>query len=416
VYANAAHVLLRLARVGEALVAYAAAVQSDPSRAEIRQNYAAALLIADQPERALEEARAAIALRPAYALGHFTRAQALENQLRFPEAVAAYERAIALDPGSFAAHQNRGIALLTLGDFDRGWPEFAWRRRDPEVCAHYRYLDSYPIWDGSPLAGKRIVIVREGGHGDFFQMMRFLPEVQARGGVTVVEIAPDVAPLAPYIAGIDEGIVSDGRPPAPGAPWYLPMLDLPRVLGVSLAGLEATRAAGASSYLAAPPAAIAAWRAILGAEKRLRVGLVWAGNPANANDARRSAGLAAFAPLGGLPGVAWYGLQAGPRAADPAPPGLALERLTFADFGDTAGAIANLDLVITVDTSVAHLAGALGRPVWVVIPFVPEWRWLLDRAESPWYPSLRLFRQARPSAWDEPFTQIRAALQQRLLL
>jgi len=411
VYAALAQVLLRLARVPEAIAAYEAAVNRDPARPEIRQNYAAALLIADRPERALAQARAAIALRPDYALGHFTLAKALENQHRFAEAVAAYERVIARDPASIPAQQNLGFALLTLGEFERGWPQFAWLRREPDVRAHYAYLDAYPIWDGSPLGGKRIVIAREGGYGDFFQMMRFLPEVQARGGVTAVEIAPEVEPLVPQIAGIDEPIRSTGAPPTPGAPCYLPLLDLPRVLGVSLAGIESERAAWRHGYLTAPPAAAAAWRKRLAGEKRRKVGLVWAGNPANVNDARRTAGLAAFAPLAAVPGVAWYGLQAGPRAADPAPPGLALERLAFADFSDTAGALANLDLVISVDTSVAHLAGALGRPVWVVVPFVPEWRWLLDRDDSPWYPTLRLFRQSRPGAWAEPFARIRAALE-----
>jgi len=328
---------------------------------------------------------------------------------RFAQAEAALETLVAADPGDVDARFMLAYVRLTCGDFARGWELFDVMRERPGVQAAYAALEGLPRWDGRPFAGRRLLIAREAGFGDLLQLARFFPLAKARGGTVVLECAPELASLAATFAGVDEVHVSDGISLA-ATPFdlVLPLMSLPGTLGIGADGIG----------MPAPYIDVARERvADVAQTLRLRadelnVGLVWAGNPALANDSARSAPLSALAPLFTVPGIRWFGLQKGPRALDDGPP---FERLgaQLHDFAATAAVMSALDLVITTCTASAHLAGALGRPAWVLLNHLPEWRWQTDPSASAWYPSVRLFRQPEPGAWDAVAASVCAALAAR---
>jgi hypothetical protein len=257
-----------------------------------------------------------------------------------------------------------------------------------------------PRWDGTPLSGGSVLIARDGGFGDAIQFWRFVLSAKARTGRVVLACAPELATLAQTLAGVDEIRVSDGASDdAPDVDAYIPLCALPAVLRI-----ERAQIARPVPYLRADPVAVERMRERIGREPgRRNVGLVWAGNPDFAGDAQRSTHLARLAPLFTAAGLRWVSLQTGVRAQEPAPFGSLLARIELGldDFAQTAAALKALDLLVTTDTAIAHLAGALGVPTIVMLPYAADWRWGIDRAESPWYPSLRLVRQARPGDWEE---------------
>jgi hypothetical protein len=262
-------------------------------------------------------------------------------------------------------------------------------------------------WLGEPLAGKTILVRREQGHGDVIQFLRLAPCLADRGAHVLVEAPVELAELA-HSADTRLDIVEPDRP-RPEADFYVNLMSLPRWLDVSLGSIP-----NAPPYLKPDAARAGFWRARLTDAPGRKVGLVWGGNPQHHNDRNRSCPLAVLAPLLDAPECRWFSLQRGPAAGQLGLPETAAIRDLGRDlhtYSDTAAAISALDLVITVDTSVAHLAGALARPAWVMIPHAPDWRWLRDREDSPWYPSLRLFRQAKAGDWPGVVKAIRAALQ-----
>ena len=263
-----------------------------------------------------------------------------------------------------------------------------------------------PLWTGEDLAGKTILLHHEQGLGDTIQFMRYAPLVAARGARIVLELQPALVRLAAGFQGTME-IVAAGSP-LPPFDFHCPLLSLPERFATDLATIPV-----AIPYLVPETEATARWRRQLAPGAGLKIGLVWAGNPAHQDDRKRSLPLERLMPLLKVPGLRWFSLQVGERAGDIARlPGGMITDLSqnLTDLAETAAAIANLDLVVAVDTSVVHLAGALGRPVWVLLPFAPDWRWMLGRDDSPWYPSLRLFRQKRPDDWDAVVAKVRRAL------
>ena len=319
-------------------------------------------------------------------------------------ALDLHARAVAAAPDDPDLHYNRADSLLAAGQLAAGWAEYEWRLQ--RASAHQRSFG--PPWDGAPLGGRTILLHAEQGYGDTIQFARYAPMVAARGGRVVLEVPPALVRLMRTLPGVAEIVVAGDAPPP--FDTHCPLLSLPRLFGTTLDNMPHP-----GPYLQADPHATASWRRRLPGDA-LCVGLVWAGladAPATGMQ-RRSLALADLAPLAGLAGVRFISLQAGPAAAQrlQPPPGLDILDPTggIEDFADTAALVAALDLVVTVDTAVAHLAGALGRPAWVLLRVDACWRWLRNRDDSPWYPTLRLYRQTRPLIWGDVAAQIRTEL------
>jgi hypothetical protein len=337
-----------------------------------------------------------------------------QNQLE--PAAACTARALALRPDDAATHKNHGWTLLKLGDLAAGFRDYEWRWRIPGFPVRMPDFPQ-PLWDGAALTGRTILLHAEQGLGDTLQFIRYAPLVRRRGAARVLLACPrELVRLLGGMPDLDQ--VLGPNDPLPAFDCHAPLLSLPRLFGTTLETVPAT-----VPYLAPPPGLAEAWAARLppAEEGRLRVGLVWAGNPRRhqpewtAIDRRRSLALARLAPLAAIPGIQWLSLQKD-RPPEPSimtgPSGLApfdvMDRV--ADLADTAALIAGLDLVIGVDTAVVHLAGAMARPVWLLSRFDGCWRWLHDRDDSPWYPTLRLFRQPGPGDWDSVIAAVTAAL------
>jgi tetratricopeptide (TPR) repeat protein len=390
-----------LGRPREAAAALQDATLAAPDHAEAHLNLGNALADLDDLVAAEAPMRRAIALRPDLAEAHASLGFLLTGRGDLPGAIAACERAIALRPDFALAHWNQGIAYLLGGQMAEGWDRYEWRKR--RFPAAFDKPPPGPQWQGEDLAGRRLLVLAEQGFGDTIQLCRYLPPLVAAGTQVILECAPALMGLLRCLPDIT---LIRPRGARPAYDFWVDQMSLPRLFGTTL---ETIPSPGA--YLQADWARQAAWAAARPAG--LRVGLVWAGNPAHSNDRRRSAPAAALAPLLDAAPGAFVSLQVGPAAGDAAALGLADNAAALTDFAETAALVAGLDLVITVDTAVAHLAGALGVPTWVMLPHAPDWRWLLHRADSPWYQSMRLFRQDRPGDWDGVIAQVASALQHR---
>jgi len=328
------------------------------------------------------------------------------------EAMAHFEQGLAIKPGSPKLHFDLSLLRLTFGDFTRGWRDYELRWEANGTTMPVR--DGIPLWQGEPLAGKRLLLLAEQGFGDTLQFIRYVPLLARQDCEVMLACPPGLVRLMRTVEGLS--IASDNPSSLPSADFQLPLMSLPYRCGTQPDSIPADL-----PYLHATPADRARWAERLGDRPGKRIGLVWAGAPrpevpwAHEIDRRRSLPLAALAPLGRIADVRWISLQKGPPAAQLAspPPGLTIEDPMDAieDFADTAALVANLDLVIAADTAVAHLAGALGVPVWLLSRFDGCWRWMIDRNDSPWYPGLRLFRQSRPADWASVVAEVAAALE-----
>jgi tetratricopeptide (TPR) repeat protein len=396
--------LARQRRFAEAVDAYQAALRLDPENAKIENDLGNALFELDRLEEAASRYERAARLDPALVPAHVNAGNTFFHLMRIDAAVAGYERALAVNPAHGEARLNRALALLVSGRFREGFAEYEWRWRHPGFPPT-RTFDA-PPWDGAPLAGRTILLHAEQGIGDTIQFVRYAPLVKAGGGRVVLECQPPLASLLAAVAGVDQVVgKGDALPPFD---VHAPLLSLPRILGTAVDTIPAQ-----VPYLRAPAGPAAAD----GDDGRRRVGVAWAGNPANVNDRNRSLDPGLFAPVAEVPGWRLVILQVGPgREAIPLHPFLADaldlgERLP--DFAATARAVARLDLVIAADTALAHLAGAMARPVWTLVPFRPDWRWLIGRDDSPWYPTMRLFRQRRRGDWQGVMREVAAALAEK---
>lgn len=374
----------------EAVALQLQAVALAPELAVAHANLGVALLPLDRAAEAEAALRRALALRPDLADAHKNLGIALEHQGRFAEALAAFERALALAPASAEAHVAHAMALLRMGDFDRGWVEYDWRWRTRAALAQVRRFDR-PEWRGEDLRGRTILLHAEQGLGDTIQFLRYVPMVAAGGARVILEVPAPLRRLCAGLPGLDQVIVAGGSLPAHDV--QCPLLTLPRVFGTRPETISAT------PYITADPGMTQAWKRRLAARPGLKVGLAWAGNPAFPDDRRRSIAPERLAPLLAVRGVAFHSLQVGTAAALPVTQGVEPLGPELHDFADTAACVQALDLVISVDTAVAHLAGALGSSVWIMLPLGSDWRWLVDRTDSPWYASARLFRQNGAGDW-----------------
>lgn len=400
IHNNRGNALRGLGRHQEALAAFDRALALAPDYAEAHNNRGNALLELNRIADALADYERTLALKPGFADALVNRGNALHFLGREREAIASFDAAIALSPQLAEAYWNRGLSLLALGDFARGWPDYEWRwKRDSELKPRGF---AQPQWRGEDLHGRTILLHAEQGYGDIIQFIRYLPMVVAKGGKVVLEIPDDLKPLIGGIAGVT-AVVRRGEP-LPPFDVHCPLMSLAGAFGTTLATIPAP-----VPYLQAPDERVQQWQARLGAAQAPRVGLVWSGKPTHKNDRNRSIPLTLLAPLLQTAGVTFVSLQKDYRDADRATLAAApLIRLdgALADFADTAAAITALDLVIAVDTAVAHLTGAMGKPLWLLLPAIGDWRWLQDRADSPWYPSARLFRQPRIGDWPSAIAEV----------
>lgn len=383
------------------------AIAALPDIADFHNNLGLCLRLQDKLEEAVAAYRQALVLHADYLPAYNNLGLDLLGLGRPGDASPCFERALALAPDFAEAHWNLGLALLTQGEFERGWREYEWRGQCSSFVAEAgkRPASGAP-WRGEPLTGKTLLLRAEQGAGDTVQFLRFIPELHRRGARLWLEVGAELAELA---LGIDPRLTwadPAGEPVA--TDYWVDLMSLPRWLNPPPAALGA-----AVPYLTPSEPRLAAWRQRLEGYPERRIGLVWAGNPRNRNDRKRSCPLATLRPWFTLPGIRWFSLQKGEAAGQLT----AEDRRHVVDlapelhsYADTAAALAALDLLISVDTSVVHLAGALGRPAWVMIPFAPDWRWLLEREDSPWYPSLRLFRQRAGEGWPEVRDRIGRAL------
>ncbi|WP_435816208.1 tetratricopeptide repeat protein [Achromobacter xylosoxidans] len=332
--------------------------------------------------------------------------QALRPQGKLRDARDALERVLRAEPGDAGSRFELAEVLLTEGDFDAGWREYRYRYHLAHTAALARHVQK-PRWDGRPIPGQTLLLHDEQGYGDTFQFLQLVALARARSGARIVlEVKEPCHALARRGDGIDEVIVT-GSPPPP-FDSHCELMSLPLALGLRLDDLPVR-----TGYLRADPACVALWRARLADLPRPLVGLVWAGRPTHPRDAQRSLALADLAPLAPA-GVTFGGLQLGAASAQAAapPPGLSMVPLSqdIRDFDDTAAILTQLDVLVSVDSSPLHLAGALGCPAWALLPFASDWRWLRERRDSPWYPSIRLFRQPAPHAWQPVLEEVADAL------
>ncbi len=408
-YNNLGIALVELGRFDEALASYDQVVALDPDYDEAFYNRGVAQQTMERYEAAYASYSRAIALRPDYADAIKNRGMTLQALDRHDEALADFDRAIAIRPDHAPTHFTRSACLLQAGDLPRGWREYEWRWRTPELKAAWREFPE-PLWRGDrPIAGKTILLHAEQGLGDTLQFCRFVPQVAALGAKVILEVQQPLWRLLADFPGAAQTIIRGDEPPP--FDLHCPLLSLPLALGITLKTIPA------ETYIAADRKLVAGWRQRLAALPGLRVGLVWAGRPGLVADRRRSMALERLNPLAEVPGVSLVSLQKGGAAASVhASSALQLYDFTddLLDFADTAALVASLDLVIGVDTSVVHLAGALGRPVWLLDRFDNCWRWLRGREDSPWYPTLRLFRQTTPGDWDGVIARVGAALRARV--
>lgn len=385
---------------------YHAAITYAPNLSQAHSHLANALFQMGRLEEAVDSYRRALALNPSDASAHSNLGLALQDLGLVDEGIEHCQHAIALQPDFAAAHNHLGLALLLKGDLEAGLPQHEWRWHVRDLRMGGRRVDQ-PAWRGEPLNGCRILLHAEQGAGDTLQFLRYAPLVAARGGRVLIEVPPELKRLAMSLKGVEE-VIGLGEA-LPAFDQHCPLLSLPLAFGTTMASIPSE-----VPYLAAPEPLLADWHARLAASARPRVGLIWAGRPEHRRDRERSIALAALAPLAAT-GATFYSLQKGPAAqqAKTPPPGMVLHDLgeALGDFADTAAAMSALDLVIAVDTSPAHLAGAIGKPVWLLLAHAPDWRWFLDREDSPWYPTARLFRQTTRGDWASVIARVGAQLQ-----
>ncbi|HET7085510.1 MAG TPA: tetratricopeptide repeat protein [Rhizomicrobium sp.] len=394
-----------------ALESYDRAIALAPDYAAAHSNRGNMLLMLGKPEMALAAHDAALAAQPGNFRAHNNRGNALLDLKRVDEALESYARAIGLAPDYAEGHWNRGIALLLQGKLEEGWPEYEFRHRCLGFAMPQNVYSADRLWTGEQdLAGKTLLIHCEQGMGDTIQFCRYARVARSRGAQVL--LAPHKG-LGHLLAGLGDDItIIDGAAAAHAYDYHVPLLNMPHACGTRLENIPSHDA-----YLFAEPERVACWRGKIGQEG-LKIGICWQGNPASPSDIGRSFPVRMFEKISGMPGVRLISLQKGPglEQLDDLPHGMAVERppAPFDEgpdaFLDTAAVMANLDMVISSDTAMAHLAGALGRPAIVALKYVPDWRWLLDRRDTPWYPGMRLVRQKVHGDWASVFAQIESQL------
>jgi len=405
VHNNLGNAYKSLGRLEEAIAAYRLAIATDAGLAEAHLNLGVALEQAGEAGEAMAQCRAALALRPSFAEASLSLGFLLEQEGDAQGALERYREAIVARPDYAEAHFNYALQLLLQGDYANGWKEYEWRMRLPGLEGAWPQS-----WDGSPLGGKVILLYAEQGFGDVIQFVRYAPLVAERGGRVIVCCQPKLKALLKTVPGVS-AVLGAGEP-LPPFDVRCSLLSLPRIFGTTVDTIPAQL-----PYVRADSERSQYWKTMLeGDAGSMKVGLFWSTESKNRISPLRSLDLDMLAPLAGIPGVTYYSLQRGEAAgqATRPPRDMKLVDLTaqLGDFADDAALISNLDLVISINTATAHLAGAMGRQIWTLTQFPPDWRWLLGRDDSPWYPTMRLFRRERQDGWAQVVSRLEQALRQ----
>jgi tetratricopeptide (TPR) repeat protein len=409
---NLSVMLSEQGKYAEAIESFESLIAKHPTYFMAWNNKGNALRSIGRVEEARDALLKALEIKPDYTEAYNNLGVVYTQLERANEACRAFDRALLLRPEYPEARSNRGLIELLMGDFRQGWADYEWRWHTGSGNKRRQYAGR--AWDGSPLRGKRILLHFEQGLGDTFQFIRYARELKARGATVILECQQSTRAILSRTPGIDEFVIRGER--APAFDFYAPLLSLPGLCQTNLDNLPRR-----VPYIQADPEMVDAWRQRISGLQGLRVGIVWQGNPEHKGDRYRSIALRSFAPLAAIEGVTLVTLQKGFGSEQIEQPD---GRFLLKDFSGiaeeddgwlrTSAIIANLDLVISADTSVAHLAGAMGVPVWVAISRAPDWRWLLEREDTPWYPTMRLFRQDKAGDWDDVMRRVADALRQRL--
>ena len=407
-HGNRGLALSALERLDEAVNAFQAAIAIDP--ADDVSLFNLGLTCSDlgrlgDAQMAYEQV---LSINPSHVKALNNLGNVLWDRGHLDEADARYAKAIAIDPNNAEVHKTRGFLQLLRGNFEAGWANYAWRLKEPD-CPIGSLNYPEPQWNGEGLSGKTILVYHEQGLGDVIQFARYLPLLRERGARVLFEVQ---APLFAVMAEskLAEETFKAGETPLP-FDYHIPLLELPRVMGTTLETIP-----GETPYLKAPASHSKEWQSRFSGDKGLKVGLVWTGNPVVASNPKRSINPQLLRSLGEVPGVSLYSLQVGRdgeaarvfdyRITDLSP--------LLKDYADTAAAMEQLDLVISTCTSPIHMAGALGRPCWALLSKWPDWRWLLNRSDSPWYPTMRLYRQETAGDWSGVIAEVKSALGEKV--
>jgi tetratricopeptide (TPR) repeat protein len=405
-YYKRANALKDIGQLEAAVASYDQAIARKPAYAYCNRGVVQrGLGLFPQAQSSLDRA---IALEPTDAVAHYNRAMVLQDCSRWEEAVTSYDQAIAINPQFADAQYNRSLTLLFLGDFERGWPGFEWRWKNPQRLA-IGELRGFrePLWLGdAPIAGKRLLLHNEQGLGDTLQFCRYAKLAAARGAIVLLEAQPSLVNLLANVEGVSQVIAAgDALPPID---YHCPLMSLPLAFNTTLDSVPASQ-----RYLRSDTAMLARWRARLGERTRPRIGLTWSGNANQPIEPRRRVPLADWLPH--LPAEFDYfclqkDLRAEDRVARDSSPLITSFDVRELDFQNTAALCECMDLVVSVDTSLPHLSAALGQRTWVLLSAVPDWRWLRDREDTPWYPTMKLYRQKAAGEWSDVFARVAADL------
>jgi Tfp pilus assembly protein PilF len=410
-HADALHMLgvisFQLGEYDSAITYFLKTIQVNQSSAEAYYDLGNAYLEKGLIEESINSYRKALDINPDIPEAYCNLGLVLHEKGDIDEAIHCYRKAIQLDNEFEDAHWNLSHALLLTGIFKEGWKEYEWRRTIAEYYQNFSF--SQPLWDGYDIAGSTILIHAEQGFGDTLQFIRYVASVAKRGAKTIVQCARELKSLLQGVEGTGRVVARDEQ--LPEFDVHYPLLSLPFLFDTTLDTIPSK-----VPYIPAETSIVQKWKEFLQHDNaHLKIGLVWSSGQGQWRP-KKSFPLTLFLPLTQLQNVSFYSLQKGESAEQAENPSWGIRIIDYTkeiyDFSDTAALIENLDLVISVDTAVAHLAGALGKPVWTLLPFVPDWRWMLHRNDSPWYPTMRLFRQPSPGDWKSVIEEVSEALRQ----
>jgi FKBP-type peptidyl-prolyl cis-trans isomerase 2/predicted TPR repeat methyltransferase len=389
-----------------AMECYQKALELDPAYANAHNSMGTLLQEKGEIDKAIESYKKAIEYKTDFYEAYFNIGTALQEKGRIDEAIKYYQDSLRIKSDFAEAHVRLSSALLLSENFEEGWQEYEWRRK---LRNQSLYGFSQPLWDGSDISGRTILVYSEQGFGNTIQFIRYVPLIAGKGAKVIAECQKELKPLLDRMEGLEYVITQgDGLPEFD---VHCPLLSLPMIFGTDLQSIPAK-----VPYISADPEISKKWEEKIQAQAPgIKIGLAWSGNPKFKKDRMRSCELRTFSPLAKIKGITYFSLQKDEAAeqAKSLPKGMKIVDFSddIKDFGDTAGIIDNLDLVISVDTSVSHLAGALGKPVWTLIPFSPEWPWMLEREDSPWYPTMKLFRQPSAGDWQSVIKRVKKELE-----
>ena len=406
-YANCGVALKAIHKYEEALACYDKAILINPSYLEAHYNRGNVLKELQRFEASIASYDKVIALKPDFATAYVNRGNALKELAQFDAALRSYDKALALHPGHAEGCWNKSLTLLLTGNFDEAWPLYEWRWKSANFSSSVRPF-TQPLWRGKEsIEGKTVLVHSEQGFGDTVQFCRYVKLLSDLGARVILEVYQPLANLLQHLDGLADLVVRGAE--LPPFDYHCPLLSLPLAFRTDLNSIPRT-----PGYIQANPVKLTKWRQILDSTGPL-VGLVWSGNPAHTNDHNRSIPLEKCLQMLSS-GIQYVSLQKDVRDTDrkvlDSNPQIMHFENQLQDFSDTAALCELMDVVISVDSSVAHLSGALGTRTWILLPFVPDWRWMLDRTDSPWYPSVKLYRQSAFGFWDGIFSRINDDLKQ----